>query len=113
MKTNGMTGKNSVTGSLIEYVSFCLSITPHLFGDEYEQTSNFTINLQVNKNDNGLDAIFSRFGGKLHIDSTPEGVIASHAMVMKGEEVFISFQSFDCQFLVYARVSLRQRCQMV
>ena len=49
----------------------------------------------------------------MHVDSSPEGVIASHAMVMKGEEVFISFQSFQRQFLVYARVSLRQRWKSV
>ena len=55
----------------------------------------------------------SRFGGKLHVDSSPEGVIVSHAMVMKGEEVSISFQSFHCQFLLYARVSLRQRWKSV
>ena len=32
-----------------------------------------------------------RFGGALHVDSSTEGVLASHAMVMKGEEVFFIF----------------------
>ena len=32
-----------------------------------------------------------RFGGTLHVDSSTEGVLASHAMVMKGEEVFFIF----------------------
>ena len=31
----------------------------------------------------------SRFGGKLHVDSSEEGVVTSHAMVMIGEEVRI------------------------
>ena len=30
-----------------------------------------------------------RFGGKLHVDSSEEGVVTSHAMVMIGEEVRI------------------------
>ena len=32
-----------------------------------------------------------RFGGTLHVDSSTDGVLASHAMVMKGEEVFFIF----------------------
>ena len=32
-----------------------------------------------------------RFGGTLHVDSSTDGVLASHAMVMKGEEVFSIF----------------------
>ena len=31
----------------------------------------------------------SRFGGRLHVDSSEEGVVTSHAMVMIGEEVRI------------------------
>ena len=37
----------------------------------------------------------TRFGGKLHVDSSEEGVITSHAMVMIGEEVSM-ISSFTC-----------------
>ena len=34
-----------------------------------------------------LNPPLSRFGGKLHVDSSEEGVVTSHAMVMIGEKV--------------------------
>ena len=43
---------------------------------------------------------FIRFGGTLHVDSSTEGVLASHAMVMKGEEVFFIFDLEATFFIV-------------
>ena len=40
-----------------------------------------------------------RFGGTLHVDSSTDGVLASHAMVMKGEEVFF-IVAFDTSFFI-------------
>ena len=47
----------------------------------------------------------SRFGGKLHVDSSEQGVIESHAMVMLGEEVTTLFLSNQFLVNLYAKIA--------
>ena len=58
----------------------------------------FLINIDKKKCVTLFFSLF-RFGGTLHVDSSTDGVLASHAMVMKGEEVFFIF-ALDTPFYI-------------